>query len=118
MIAPTMLVAANVIPRSIKPVNIAPSIPVNKTDNIGQIQNLSVSLVRAAAIRVIARYTTEIPNITNKNTGVSVIVAVIRRNAAIIPTIMLARMATNGHESLQLQLYILDSPPSIIYDLN
>ena len=38
IIAPAVLVAANVIPKSMSEVSIVPSIPAKRTDNFGQIQ--------------------------------------------------------------------------------
>ena len=46
------------------------------------------------------------PKTTHKNAGVTVITAVMRRNAVIIPIIILVTIAINGQLILQLQLYI------------
>jgi hypothetical protein len=49
---------------------------------------------------VIARYTIPTPNKTHKNAGVTVITAVKRRNAVIIPMIILAAIAKKEQEFL------------------
>lgn len=105
IIAPIMLVAANSIARRIIEIKIAPRIPVKRTDRIGQKQFLKPFLrVVADAIRVIARYKTAIPKTTHKNGAVTVITAMKRRNAAIIPINILVIIAIPTQSLLQSQL--------------
>ena len=63
----------------------------------------------------IARYTTAIPSITQKNTGATVIIPVKPRIAEIIPTNKLATMASPLQLFLQLQLQNILSPPNTFY---
>lgn len=119
IIAPIILVAANVIANRTTDVNIAPNIPVNNTDKMGQIQFLTVTQREDAdTAKSIARYTTAIPKATHKNAGVTVIVAVIVRNAVTTPIRILAIIATTEQLDLQQQNDIHYSPPAIIYVLN
>ena len=104
MIAPTMLVAANVIPRSITEVNIVPSIPVRRVGSTLHTQHLEPYLrMMVVIIGVKARYTTAIPNNTHKKAGVTVMVAAKVRNAVITPTIILAIIATKVQSLLHPQ---------------
>ena len=104
IIAPKMLVAAKGIAKSITAVSIVPSIPASKTGTTEQRQHLFETFRIAASVAgVIAKYTTAIPKTINKNTGVTVITAVIRKNAAIIPIIMLAIIAPHEQRLLSLQ---------------
>ena len=105
IIEPITLVALKVIPKSTTDVKIAPKIPVNKTDKTGQTQAFRVAPEKLAdVIRLIARYTTATPKTTHKNAGVTVITAVARRTAAIMPIMTLAVMATT--EQLDLHEHI------------
>lgn len=112
IIAPIMLVAAKVIPKSIIAISMAPSIPASKTGNIEHAQ-LRVPLPRVK--RSIARYTTATPKTTHKNAGVTVIAAVMVRNAVMIPIIRLATIEITVQLLLQLQLQLkfdILSPPN------
>jgi len=118
IIAPTILVAANSIPRSITEVRTVPNMPAEKTLNAGQRQLWNPLPVKKPEVRIaIAWYPTAIPNSTHKKAGVTVITAVIVRNAAIIPSIILA--ATDNNKQLFLQLHpklFIKSPPIILYE--
>ena len=104
IIAPIMLVATKVIPKSITDVTIAPKIAVNKTVKTGQIQLFCAMPEKLADFtKIIARYKTAIPKTTHKNAGVKVITAVVRKTAAIIPIITLAITATTEQFDLQKQ---------------
>ena len=95
MIAPTTLVAANSIARSTTDIKIVPSIPIRRTGRTAHIQSLIPNpSANDKVISTTARYETAIPNTTHKNAGVTVIVAVIVKNAVIIPIIMLATIAS------------------------
>ena len=94
IIAPTTLVAAKVTPKRISDVKAVPRIPVNKTGKIRHIQIRGVEPRESAKVtKIIARKTTEIPSKTHKNAGARVIVAEKVKNAAIIPIMMLPKIA-------------------------
>ena len=104
IIAPTMLVAANSIPRRISDARTAPKIPVSNVGRILHTQLRTPNRRRSVdAIRVTARYTTEMPSVTHKKAGVTVIVAVKVRKAVITPIIMLAITASPVHSVLHEQ---------------
>ena len=114
IIAPIILVATKVIARSTTEVKIAPKTPVSKRDKTGHIQPLLVVLwAEADVAKATIRKATATPKVTHKNAGVRVIVAVMRRNAVTIPTIMLATI--DSAEQLVLQHDIHYSPPDTIY---
>ena len=118
IIAPIMLVATNSIARSITDVRIVPSMLIRSPLSVAHLQLLSKFLpVKVDTKSVTARYTTAIPKTTHKNAGVTVIAAVIVRNAVIIPSMMLAAVDNNKQLFLQLQpkLFIKKSPPIIVY---
>lgn len=104
MIAPTMLVAANSIPRRISDARAVPRIPVS---NVGKILHTQLRTPKrrksVATKRVTARYTTEIPSVTHKNAGVIVTVAVKVRKAVITPMIILVITARPAHSVLHEQ---------------
>ena len=74
IIAPIMLVAANVMPKSTKETSAAPKIPVSSVDRIAQ--HLAQGFL-AATRSVTARYTTAMPRTTHRKAGATVITAVI-----------------------------------------
>ena len=93
-IAPNTLVAANVMAKRITESNMVPKTPTIKVLNAEQRQ-LRVCAIRryGAKTKANARYTTAIPKVTHKNTGVTVIIAVKRRIAVVIPMIIPAAIA-------------------------
>jgi len=107
IMAPKILVAANVIAKNITANKIVPKIPDNKTGRIEQIQPRTSLLLAFDTASITARYATDIPNKTHKNTGVIVMVAVIVRNAVIIPIIILATIARPVQLHLQQQLRLV-----------
>ena len=74
IIAPAMLVAANVIPRRITAVKTVPRIPASRVYKPRQQTFLSGHAVIDVK-RTTPRYTTAIPKRTHKNAGVTVITA-------------------------------------------
>ena len=105
IIAPMMLVATNSIASRMTDVRIVPKIPTSKVESGVHVQAYSSGrLRRFGKISAIARYTTAIPNKTHKNAGVVVMTAVKRRNAVIIPIMMLATMESPVQLLLQPQL--------------
>lgn len=92
IIAPAILVAANVIPRRIKAVSTVPKMPNKTVRKLPQQFFLSVQLTQEVKA-VIPRYTTAIPNNTHKKAGVIVISALKRKNAANTPMIVLTIIA-------------------------
>ena len=117
--APIMLVATNSIARSIIAKNIVARIAPRSTESMVRIQQgrqLLQQLIDTVASSTMARYTTAMPKTTHKNAGVTVIAAVILRNAAIIPTAMLTIRATVVHVLLHEQsLLDIFSPPNLLY---
>ena len=108
IIAPAILVAANVIPRRITAVNIVPRIPRSKRGSIMHTHPLTpVDLISGAEISETRRYTTAIPNNTHRNAGVTVITAVIRSTVVITPMITLAITARAVQLFLQPQLQLV-----------
>lgn len=106
IIAPIILVATKSMASSTTDNKIAPKIPVTSADKTAHIQ-LFLALGRWAIdveIRTIARYTTAIPSTTHKNALPTVITAVMRKKAVIIPIIMLTTIAKNGQVILQLHI--------------
>ena len=101
--APGILVATKVMPRSITDNKEVPRIPARRALRAGHLQS-GAFFVPAVEISTTARYTTLIPKATHKNAGVRVITAVIRRKAAIMPRIILATTAIPVHDELHLQL--------------
>ena len=96
IMAPITLVATNSIAKSTTEVKTVPRIPVSKTGKIEQIQPRVPPLrTTADMIDVIARYTIAMPKTTHKNAGVTVITAVKRSTAAMIPIMILATTALN-----------------------
>lgn len=96
---------------------IVPSMPISNAPRVvHRHSQYSVLLASAAAIARTPRYTTAIPNVTQRNTGATVITAVIWRNAATTPMITLAMTAASAQRHLQLQLNSdILSPPIAIY---
>jgi hypothetical protein len=118
IIAPIMLVATNSIAKRITEVRIVPRIPVNRVGTMEHTQRLIPDIrICAAESRVNPRNATAIPKTTQRNIGVRVITAVILRNAAIMPMIILATIARPAQLHLQSQphLDICYSPPITIY---
>ena len=98
IIAPVMLVAANVMPSSTMAVRIVPKIPVNKIPRVVQTHVLVRLFVNESALRsVTARYPTAIPNKTHKKAGVTVITAVIDKSVVTIPATIPARTDNTAH---------------------
>ena len=91
MIAPITLVAANVIASRTIDVSTVPSIPVSNTGRLVHTQP-DLRIVGDTASKI-ARYTTAMPSVTHKKAGVTVITAVKRRNAVMMPIIMLATIS-------------------------
>jgi hypothetical protein len=107
IIAPTILVATKSIASSTTDNTIAPKIPVRSVDKTVHKQ-LFLTFGHCeidVEIRIIARYTTAIPSITHKNASPTVITAVMRKNAVIMPIIILATIAKNGQVILQLHIF-------------
>ncbi len=105
IIAPTMLVAAKVMPKRITDVRIVPKIPVKRTVSLGHMQFCTaVHLKDGDSANATARYTIAIPSVTKVNAGVMVMVAVMVRKAVITPIRMLAMMARIVQPSLHLNL--------------
>lgn len=119
MIAPAVLVAAKLIPRSITDVRIVPRIPVRSAVILEQIQFwMETQRTEEAVTRAIARYTMAIPNVTQENAAVIVMVAVMVKNAVITPMRMLAITEITVQPSIHFK-FIPDikSPPDTIYAL-
>ena len=100
--APITLVAANSTASRTIDNKTVPRIPTSSAVII--VHKLPQQTLRksAALMSVTARYTTATPRITHKNAGVRVIVAVILRNAVIMPIIRLATIAITVQPGLQL----------------
>ena len=104
IIAPTTLVAANWIARRTTEKRAVPRIAKRFSASAEQAQEESVRRAVAADKSVTARYATAMPSATHKNAGVTLITAVIVRNAVIIPIIKLEITAKTPHSILLLQL--------------
>jgi hypothetical protein len=111
--APIMLVAANSIASSIIAKKIVAIMAPRSTESVVLIQQgrqLLQQLIDTVVSSIMARYTTAMPKTTHKNAGVTVMAAVILRNAAIIPTAMLIIRATVVqvflHEQSLFDIYI------------
>lgn len=104
------LVAAKVTPRRITAVRIVPKTP---TSNISKIPQQVLSAENKEDVKSsMPRTPTAIPKSTHKNAGVTVIIAVKRKRAAITPTIMLAATAMPVQVVWQQQLFeFIFSPP-------
>jgi len=103
IIAPIMLVAAKVMARSITEVKIVPKIPIKRAVMLLQIQQLRLALPRTNTKKERANAPTAIPNTTHKNTGGTVMVAVMVKNAVTIPIKTLAITARQVQLILGLQ---------------
>ena len=117
--APMMLVATNSIASSITAKRIVARMAPSRIESVVRIQQgrqLLQQLIDTVVRSTTARYTTAMPKTTHKNAGVTVMAAVILRNAAIIPTAMLTIRATVVqvllHEQSLLDIF---SPPSLLY---
>ena len=119
IIAPTMLVATNSTASSTIAKRIVAIIAPRSTERIFFMQQgdlFSQQLADATVMSNTARYTTAMPKTTHKNAGVTVIVAVILRKAAMIPTAMLTMRAIVVQLLLQAQsLFDIISPPDTLY---
>ena len=117
--APTTLVAANSTASSTTAKRIVARMAPKSTERVVFIQQgaqLSQQFMDTVARSTTPRYTTAMPNTVHKNAGVTVIAAVILRNAAIIPTAMLMIRATVVQVFLHEQsLFDIFSPPNILY---
>ena len=116
--APRMLVATNSTARSTIANSTVAIIAPRSTVIIFFIQQglFSQQLIDAAVMRTMARYTTAMPKTVHKNAGVTVMVAVILRKAAMMPTTMLIMRATVVQLPLQVQLLSdIISPPDTLY---
>lgn len=102
-----MLVATKVIARSTTENKIVLSALANAVPNAVSTQS-AFFLDNANESNVTAINPTATPNVIHKNTGGTVITAVILRKAVIIPTIMLITNATPRHSNLL--LHILFTP--------
>lgn len=94
--APGILVAANSTAKSTTESSTVPIIALRSTDRIVLIQQGAFPLQHLSDVDVrstTARYTTAMPKTTHKKAGVTVIAAVILRNAVMIPTAMLIMSA-------------------------
>ena len=106
--APITLVAGKVTARRITEERMVPRIPMRVA--LREVQHplhSEDSLESDVASRIIARYTRATPAATIKNIGVSVMVAVICKNAATIPIIKLAMRAIPV-QSRRLQQFTID----------
>lgn len=107
IIAPRVLVAAKVMPKSSTDVKIVPRLPQSIPVSEEHIQfPWELRAARAVVIGVSPKYTTAIPKSTQRNAGVTVTIAVKRRIAAIMPTVMLDIRASTEQSVLQLQFFI------------
>lgn len=105
IIAPRTLVAGKVIARSIIAVSIVPRIPVKSKSSLSQHSAL-LSPQHHEVKSVIAKNTVAMPNITQRNAGVTTMVALYLNTAAIIPIIMLTTTDFSGQPIVQLQLFV------------
>ena len=106
IIAPVMLVAAKVTPRSNREVKIVPKIPAKKVARFLQQYFRSEQHTDEFKISM-PKYPTAIPKSTHKNAGVMVMTAVYLSTAAIIPIIILARTAFTVQLISQLQFIVI-----------
>ena len=107
IMAPVMLVATKSTANNITDNKIVPKIAMRTNDNDVHLQlflTLGHWLIEVET-RIIARYTTAMPSTTHKNASPTVIAAVMRKNAVIIPIIILAITAKNGQVILQLHIF-------------
>lgn len=85
---------------------IEPRIPISRAPSVAHLQSQgSALLAMAAAKSSKARYTTAIPRTTHRKAGVTVMTAVICKNAATTPMMTLARIAAIAQLHLKLQLH-------------
>ena len=117
--APIMLVATKSIASSIIAKRIVARIAPRSTERVVLMQQgrqLLQQLIDTVVRRTMARYTTAMPNTTHKNAGVTVMAAVILRNAAMMPTAMLTMRDTVVQVFLHEQsLFDIFSPPNLLY---
>lgn len=101
--APATLVAANSTPKRIREVKIVPKTPtVNSGLLIQRHLEPPTERLKIDVPKVIARYTTAMPKVTQKNAGATVITAAKRRIAVKVPIIKAATTATAEQSNLQL----------------
>ncbi len=103
MIAPTMLVAANAMPRSKSAVRTVPIIPVSSAVILEHPQRLVMVVQELAVKKAMTKKPTAIPNATHKNAGATVRVPVMVKIAVAIPTIRLPITAKNVQSYLHAQ---------------
>ena len=105
IIAPNRLVAAKGIARSITDTKIVPRMPATSGVIAGHTQvRLLLFRIIAAVMGRIARYTTAMPKSTHKNAGVTVITAIKRSIAVIIPITMSMSSNESGFSGVLLSL--------------
>ena len=101
-IAPRTLVAGKVMARRIMAVSIVPRIPAKSRCNFSQHSHL-LSPQHDEVRSNIAKNTVAMPNITQRNAGVTTMVALYLKTAAITPIIMLTTTDFSAQPILQLQ---------------
>ena len=103
-----MLVAANGIAKSTTDKRSVPKTPTITAEVVVETQLLQILCPQSAdAISVAKRNKTAIPKAITSNIGVTVITPVIRRNATIMPIIILAIAENNKQSLLHSQLKIV-----------
>ena len=104
IIAPIALVAAKGIAKRTSDVRIVPRMPLSKVGSTDDTQpRMPLLRITVDIIGVIAKNKTAMPNKTHKNAEVTVITAIKRSVAAIIPMIILAAIAIREQSLLLLQ---------------
>lgn len=106
MTAPTTLVATNSIASSKTDVSVVPSIPTNSAVTFEQAQRRVMAAHEFVVKKVITKKPIAIPKTTHKNAGVAVISPIIRKIAAVIPSIRLPKTAKNVQSNLYTQLVV------------
>ncbi len=104
IIAPSTLVAGKVMASRIIAVSIVPRIPVKNKFNLSQ-HSRCLSSQHDEVKSVMPKNTVAMPSITQRNAGITTMVALNLKTAAIIPIIMLAIKDFSGQPKLQLQLF-------------
>ena len=112
--------AAKVIAKRITENTAAPKMPIRMPLIVLPMQPFPLPFSEnRAPIKSIAKYPIATPSVTHRKAGVTVIIPINRKNAAITPIIKLATTAVLVHVFLQLQpkIAIMESPPATIYML-
>lgn len=102
IIAPSTLVAGKVMARRIIAVSIVPRAPAKSRFNLSQHSHL-LSPQHAEVRSIMPKNTVAIPNITQRNAGVTTMVALNLKTAAITPIIRLTTTDFSAQPILQLQ---------------